>query len=314
MHSAQFLLFRQNSISTNTGGYRYFFNGQEGDNEVFGEVASFGYEFRQYDSRLGRWWSVDPKWNEYPNVSPFVFCNGSPVMLMDPDGKEVWHPDGEGSLIADNNDDFSTLQDYLSTIYGSRTAISEDNWNSYQNQILHYQNQNNTQDIKNMRLYSTDGTFYNLVGKYLMTMCQNDASWGLGPYSVNNCSPTTFMRIDMATEFVYGQDLLGDMSWTNPVYRAWQGDKKSAIKFGTEVVVDKQLGSLVENHEMDLKPGALLRLVGSSSWHSAIFIDYIYSDDSKIEFSYWDQNYEYIHKIKFNSEKTYKISKAVNFH
>ena len=49
--------------STNIGGYRYFFNGQEGDNEVFGEVANFGYEFRQYDSRLGRWWSVDPKWN-----------------------------------------------------------------------------------------------------------------------------------------------------------------------------------------------------------------------------------------------------------
>ena len=60
--------------STNIGGYRYFFNGQEGDNEVFGEVANFGYEFRQYDSRLGRWWSVDPKWNEYPGISPYVFC------------------------------------------------------------------------------------------------------------------------------------------------------------------------------------------------------------------------------------------------
>ena len=51
--------------SPNTGGYRYFFNGQEGDNEVFGEVASFGYEIRQYDSRLGRWWSVDPKWSSF---------------------------------------------------------------------------------------------------------------------------------------------------------------------------------------------------------------------------------------------------------
>ena len=74
--------------STNIGGYRYFFNGQEGDNEVFGEVANFGYEFRPYDSRIGRWWGVDPKWNEYPGVSPFVFCNDSPVMLMDPNGEE----------------------------------------------------------------------------------------------------------------------------------------------------------------------------------------------------------------------------------
>ena len=76
-----------NFPSTNIGGYRYFFNGQEVDNEVFGEVANFGYEFRQYDSRLARWWSVDPKWSEYPALSPFVFCNGSPIMLMDPDGE-----------------------------------------------------------------------------------------------------------------------------------------------------------------------------------------------------------------------------------
>ena len=72
--------------SINIGGYRYFFNGQEADNEVFGETGNFGYEFRQYDSRLGRWWSVYPKWSEYPSVSPFMFCNGSPIMMVNPKG------------------------------------------------------------------------------------------------------------------------------------------------------------------------------------------------------------------------------------
>jgi hypothetical protein len=48
------LTYRLKSTSPNIGGYRYFFNGQEGDNEVFGEVVGFGHEFRQYDSRLGR--------------------------------------------------------------------------------------------------------------------------------------------------------------------------------------------------------------------------------------------------------------------
>ena len=89
------LTYSQNFTSTNIGGYRYFFNGQEGDNEVFGETANFGYEFRQYDSRLGRWWSVDPKWSESPGVSPFVFCNGSPIMMMDPDGEKVFAYDKE---------------------------------------------------------------------------------------------------------------------------------------------------------------------------------------------------------------------------
>ena len=98
------------SQSTNIGGYRYFFNGQEGDNEVFGELANFGYEFRQYDSRLGRWWSIDPKWNEYPSVSPFVFCNGSPIMLMDPNGEKVF---------AYNKESKRYMKSYLKEQFGS---------------------------------------------------------------------------------------------------------------------------------------------------------------------------------------------------
>ena len=47
------LTYRQKTPDTNIGGYRYFFNGQEADNEVFGEVANYTAEFWQYDSRLG---------------------------------------------------------------------------------------------------------------------------------------------------------------------------------------------------------------------------------------------------------------------
>ena len=35
--------YRSNFNSTNTGEYRYFFNGQEANNEVFEEVANLGY-------------------------------------------------------------------------------------------------------------------------------------------------------------------------------------------------------------------------------------------------------------------------------
>ena len=105
--------YRPKSPSPNIGGYRYFFNGQEGDNEVFGETANFGYEFRQYDSRLGRWWSVDPKWSEYPGVSPFVFCNDSPIIMIDLKGRDAWKPDKKGQLIAETNDDSKTLSKFM---------------------------------------------------------------------------------------------------------------------------------------------------------------------------------------------------------
>jgi len=66
--------------------YRNLFNGQEADNEVYGNGAVLGYEFRQYDSRIGRWWSIDPMADKYPGVSPYVFCGGSPIIIKDRNG------------------------------------------------------------------------------------------------------------------------------------------------------------------------------------------------------------------------------------
>ena len=76
-----------NNQSYYIGGYRYFFNGQEADNEVLGEGALTGYEFRQYDTRLGRWWGVDPDATKFPGESPFLFCGGNPIQYLDKYGR-----------------------------------------------------------------------------------------------------------------------------------------------------------------------------------------------------------------------------------
>ncbi|MBO7586727.1 MAG: hypothetical protein J6T13_06060 [Bacteroidales bacterium] len=68
------------------GGYRYFFNGQEADNEVLGEGVSLTAEFWQYDTRLGRRWNVDPVFKE--NESPYACFAGNPVWFADPRGKD----------------------------------------------------------------------------------------------------------------------------------------------------------------------------------------------------------------------------------
>lgn len=74
--------------STDTGGYRYFFNGQEGDNEVFGEVALHAFEYRMHDARLGRFWSVDPLAAKYPWNSTYAFAENSPVGFLELEGLE----------------------------------------------------------------------------------------------------------------------------------------------------------------------------------------------------------------------------------
>ena len=75
------------SRSAMGGGYRYFFNGQEADNEVLGDGASFSAEFWQYDSRLGRRWNLDPVFKEYE--SPYACFAGNPVRFADPKGDSV---------------------------------------------------------------------------------------------------------------------------------------------------------------------------------------------------------------------------------
>jgi RHS repeat-associated protein len=70
------------------GGYRYFFNGQEADNEMFGIGGFQNYGFRMYDTRIARFWGVDPLTKDYPMMTPFQFASCSPVLLVDVEGLE----------------------------------------------------------------------------------------------------------------------------------------------------------------------------------------------------------------------------------
>jgi RHS repeat-associated protein len=63
----------------------YTFSGKEKDVET-----GYGYfGARYYDSGLSIWLSVDPMSDKYPNMSPYNYCANNPVMLVDPDGREI---------------------------------------------------------------------------------------------------------------------------------------------------------------------------------------------------------------------------------
>jgi RHS repeat-associated protein len=72
-----------------TGDYRYGFNGKEKDNEIKGDGNNLDFGARIYDSRLGRWLSLDPLQEKYPSLSPYNFCANNPIMYVDPDGKKI---------------------------------------------------------------------------------------------------------------------------------------------------------------------------------------------------------------------------------
>ena len=72
--------------------YRYGFNkGSEKDDEITGVTGShFTTKFREGDTRLLRWWSVDPKADLQPWQSPYNYMDGNPITKNDPDGDCPW--------------------------------------------------------------------------------------------------------------------------------------------------------------------------------------------------------------------------------
>ncbi|MDD2982855.1 MAG: hypothetical protein PHQ74_05655 [Crocinitomicaceae bacterium] len=71
------------------GGYRYGFNSMEKDDEVKGRGNSHTTFFRQYDSRLSRWLSVDPKVKELPWQSPYCALDNNPIIFVDQLGDKI---------------------------------------------------------------------------------------------------------------------------------------------------------------------------------------------------------------------------------
>jgi len=69
-------------------GYRYGFNGKENDNDVKGDGNQQDYGMRIYDSRLGKFLSVDPLTKEYPWNSTYAFAENDVIRSIDLDGLE----------------------------------------------------------------------------------------------------------------------------------------------------------------------------------------------------------------------------------
>ncbi|MBV4358902.1 LamG-like jellyroll fold domain-containing protein [Pinibacter aurantiacus] len=91
--------------------YRYGFNGKEKDNEVSGDGNQYDYGFRIYNPRVGRFLSVDPLQEKYPELTPYQFASNSPIQGVDLDGREIYHytmiADKQGNAVLKN-----TLTEY----------------------------------------------------------------------------------------------------------------------------------------------------------------------------------------------------------
>ncbi len=69
-------------------GYRYGFQAQESDNELFGDGNASFFKYRISDNRLGRFFAVDPLAPEYPWNSPYAFSENRVIDGVELEGLE----------------------------------------------------------------------------------------------------------------------------------------------------------------------------------------------------------------------------------
>lgn len=128
----------------------------EKDGEVKGEGNSYTTEFRQYDSRLGRWLSLDPLMGKYPAMSPFNSFNNNPVFYIDPlglegqdwikkEGSNQWEWDSKVKSKKDAEDKYGKGTDYAApgfeytaTVNGKKAIVTLGNKDEGTNQGWEY--------------------------------------------------------------------------------------------------------------------------------------------------------------------------------
>jgi RHS repeat-associated protein len=67
---------------------RYGFNGKENDADINSGAVAF--EARIYDSRIGRFFSLDRFSNKFPNISPYIFAGNRPISTIDIKGDSLY--------------------------------------------------------------------------------------------------------------------------------------------------------------------------------------------------------------------------------
>jgi len=105
-----------NNQQAYSSGYRYGFNGQEGDGEIYGDKLNYAFQCRMYDARIGRFWSVDPLRSDYPWNSTYAFAKNDVIQFIDLEGLEK----GVRTQSSNRVQNYRNNSNYAKNAYGLR--------------------------------------------------------------------------------------------------------------------------------------------------------------------------------------------------
>lgn len=133
--------------------YRFGFNGQEKDNEVYGTGNMYNAEFWQYDPRIGRRWNIDPVTKAW--LSPYHCFSNRPTVNTDPNGAT----DDNYLIRSDGTIEKQETDDPTNTYYYQKKDGSIVNLGTYdvtQNVSITYKKQSAVKDMVSLEGVNTE--------------------------------------------------------------------------------------------------------------------------------------------------------------
>ncbi|MBQ6286590.1 MAG: hypothetical protein IJK73_02910 [Bacteroidales bacterium] len=80
------------TITDATNRWRY--SGKEEQRAINSTLPLIDYGARMYDPTIARWMNVDPMAEKYYPMSPYGYCAGNPISIVDPSGSDIVLPKG----------------------------------------------------------------------------------------------------------------------------------------------------------------------------------------------------------------------------
>ena len=78
---------------------RWLFSSKESQSFLNASIPLLDFGARMYNPVIARWTASDPLSEKYYGISPYVYCLGNPISVIDPDGMDIWTMDEKGNVV-----------------------------------------------------------------------------------------------------------------------------------------------------------------------------------------------------------------------
>ncbi|MDD3876005.1 MAG: hypothetical protein PHT69_05255 [Bacteroidales bacterium] len=182
------------------GAYRFGFQGQESENQLYGTGNASFFKYRISDNRIGRFFAVDPLASEYPWNSPYAFSENRLIDAIELEGLEKYEVNQEYPLNSNKNPNTDISLVEAATGSNANVILKSGNLLGYRESIHKFSPKSPTSSSQNTNEQQTFG--YGVINQGLVNISNN-------MISQLSSSVPALINTTISNQQIYANTLIG---------------------------------------------------------------------------------------------------------